>query len=99
MPNLVTGDAASATAPTARYHYAAARCAEQSARSISVRRSVGSIPASDLDAAKAVQSSYYLLAAAYRSATHRLERGERLRIRLEAILRPAVRSFRTLRDW
>jgi hypothetical protein len=99
MQNLVTVDAPSTTAPTAHSHYAHARCAEDAARSISVRRSVGSIPASELDEAKAVQSSYYLLAAAYRSAAHRLERGERFRIRLEAILRPAGRSFRTLREW
>jgi hypothetical protein len=73
------------------------RCAEQSARSISVRRSVGSIPADELDAAKAVQTSYYLLAAAHRNSAHRLERGERLRIRLERALRPVTRIVHSAR--
>jgi hypothetical protein len=64
------------------------RCAEDTARSISVRRSVGSIPAGELEAAKAVQTSYYLLAAAHRAAARRLERGQRLRLRVGLALRP-----------
>lgn len=83
--------------PTARSHYAHMRCAEQAARSISVRRSVGSIPAGELEQAKAVQSSFYLLAAAHRQAAHRLERGERIRVRVEAIVRPVARIVRSVR--
>lgn len=77
---------------TSNWHYASMRCAEDAARSISVRRSVGSVPAGELETAKAVQSSYYLLAAAHRSAARRLERGERIRIRVERVVRPVVRG-------
>lgn len=63
-------------APTSNSHYAAMRRYENAARSISVRRSVGSIPADELEQAKATQSSFYLMAAAYRSAGRRRERVE-----------------------
>lgn len=79
------------------WHYAAMRRAESAARSISVRRSVGSIPAGELEAAKAVQNSYYLLAAAHRNAAHRLERGERMRIRIERAMLPVTRVVRNVR--
>lgn len=78
--------------PTARHHLAAMRRAEDAARSISVRRSVGSIPAGQLDKAMAVQESYYLVAAAYRQAARRLERGERFRIRVERAVRLVTRG-------
>jgi hypothetical protein len=82
---------------TPNWHYAAMRRYENAARGISVRRSVGSIPVAELDAAKAVQTSYYLMAAAHRNAAHRLERGERIRIRVEAIVRPVTRIVRSVR--
>jgi len=82
---------------TPNWHYASMRCAEDAARSISVRRSRGSIPADDLAAAKATQASYYLLAAAHRNAARRLERGERLRIRVAAFVRPVTRIVRSVR--
>lgn len=92
-------------ARTPNYHYASMRCAEQSARGISVQLSVRgflagfadeSLPA-EIAEMRAAQSSYYLLAAAHRSAARRLERGERLRIRLEALVRPVTRIVRNVR--
>lgn len=82
---------------TPNWHYASMRCAELAARSISVRRSVGSIPADELEAAKAVQTSYYLLAAAHRSAARRLERPQRIRARVERVLWPVTRIVRNVR--
>jgi len=83
---------------TPNWHYASMRCAEDAARSISVRRSVGSVPAGELEAAKAVQASFYLLAAAHRRAAHRLERGERIRARVERVVRLVTRGgFRAVR--
>lgn len=77
--------------PTVRFHLAAMRRAEDAARSISVRRSVGAVPAGELDDARALQESYFLLAAAHRSAARRLERPQRIRLRVELALRPIVR--------
>ncbi|MGY4902543.1 hypothetical protein [Streptomyces sp. 900116325] len=96
---LTGAPAATITAPgrTPNYHYAAMRRAEGAARSISVRRSVGSMPAGELNEAKAVQSSYYRLAAAHRSAAHRLERPQRIRARIGRILWPVTRIVRSVR--
>lgn len=67
-------------APTSRYHYARMRCAEDAARSLSVRHSVHTvlggltvIPREQAEFA-AVRDSYYLLAAAHRNAARRIER-------------------------
>jgi len=73
------------------FHLAAMRRAEDAARSVSVRRSVGSIPADELAEAKAVQSSYYLLAAAHRGAARRLDRPRRIRVRAQRIVWPVAR--------
>lgn len=90
-------------APTARSHYAAMRRYQQAASNISVRlsvrRSVGSIPADDLAAAKAQQDSYYRLAAAYRNAGRRRERADRFwATRPGTLLRITVRGLRAVRS-
>lgn len=85
---------------TPHYHYASMRCAEQSARDISVQLSVRGFlagltdetSAAEIAKLKAARTSYYLLAAAHRSAARRLERGQRLRARVERIARPIVRG-------
>lgn len=68
-------------ARTSRYHYAAMRRADGTARSISVQTSVrGFLGAGSLDEfnrLKAVRDSYYLLAAAHRAAGRRIERRSR----------------------
>lgn len=81
-------------APSVRSHYAAMRRYENAARSISVRRSVGSIPADELEQAKVTQTSYYLLAAAYRSAGRRRERAERRAADWKLFRQEPARYFR-----
>lgn len=84
--------------PTARSHYAAMRRYEDGARSISMRLSVhgflgaGEVSADEFAEMKARRDSYYLTAAAYRRAARRLERGERLRIRVERAVRLVTRG-------
>lgn len=90
------------TAPTRtpQFHYASMRCAEQSARSLSVqvqaRTFLHAVTDEVLDAElaelKAARSSYYLLALAHRNAARRLERGQRIRSRVEQVVRPVVRG-------
>lgn len=90
---------------TPNWHYAAMRRAQDAAGSMSVRLSVRGVVdgfagvASDdeLAALKAHRDSLYLLAAAHRGAARRLERGERLRIRVERVVRPVVRLSLRLR--
>ncbi|WP_030917379.1 hypothetical protein [Streptomyces sp. NRRL B-24720] len=96
---LTGAPAATITAPgrTPNWHYAAMRRAESAARSISVRRSAGLMSADELAEAKAVQASYYRLAAAHRSAAHRLERPQRIRARIGRILWPATQIVRSVR--
>jgi len=85
--------------PTPNSHFAAMRRYEDAARSVSVRRSAGSIPASELEAAMATQESYYLLAAAYRCAAHRRERAERFAAsRPGTLLRVIGRGVRAVRS-
>lgn len=87
------------TTPTARSHFAAMRRYENAARNISVRRSAGSIPAGELEAAKATQQSYYLLAAAHWHAAHRRERAERFAAsRPGTLLRVIGRGVRAVRS-
>src|SRR4051812_44402031 len=66
---------------TSRYHFAAMRCAEQTARNLSVQTSVrGFLGAGSLDEfnqLKAVRDSYDLLAVAHREAGRRVERRTR----------------------
>lgn len=85
-----------ASTPAVSYHYAAMRRAESAANSISVRLSVrgflGSEPAEEIARLKAVRDSYYRLAAAHRNAARRLERGERMRARLERVVRLVTRG-------
>ena len=81
-------------APSVRSHYAAMRRYENAARSISVRRSVGSIPADELEQAKAAQTGYYLMAAAYRSAGRRRERVERRAANWKLFRQEPARYFR-----
>lgn len=97
---------------TANWHYAAARRAENAARSLSVRSSVLGFTSAFGDGTTAderanlrsVRDSYYLLVAAHRAAAHRLERGQRLRYRLSVLTYPAhtvlnrVRRFRNERQ-
>lgn len=85
---------------TPQFHYALMRNAEQSARSISTQLSVRGFLAGLADETsaaefadlKATRTSYYLLALAHRNAARRLERGQRIRVRVERIVRPAVRT-------
>lgn len=79
---------------TPNWHYAAMRRYEDAARSISGRRSAGSIPAGELEAAKTVQTSYYLMAAAYRSAGRRRERAERRAADWKLFRQQPARYFR-----
>ncbi|MFF7576846.1 hypothetical protein ACFZBE_17950 [Streptomyces sp. NPDC008061] len=99
VQNDTGAPAAIITAPgrTVNYHLAAMRRAEGAARSISVRRSVGSMPADELAEAKAVQSSYYRLAAAHRSAARRLGRPQRIRAHIQGALWPVTRIVRSVR--
>jgi hypothetical protein len=63
---------------TSNFHYAHMRCAQDTARGLSVQTSVrGFLGAGSLDEfnrLKAVRDSYYLLAAAHEQAAHRIER-------------------------
>ena len=85
---------------TPNWHYASMRCAEDAARSISVQMSVRGFlagltdetSAAEFAEMKAARTSFYLLAAAHRNAARRLERGERIRIRIERIVGPIVRG-------
>ena len=87
-------------ARTSRYHFAAMRRAEDAARGISIRRSTGSIPADELDKAKAAQNSYYLLAAAHRSAAHKRERAENRALAWAAFTEgPAAYIGCAVRSW
>ena len=83
------------------WHYAAMRRAESAARGITVRQTfgtaLGEISADEFAEMRAVQDSYYRLAAAHSNAAHRLERRERARIRIERIVRPAARIALHLR--
>lgn len=91
--------------PTPNSHYAAARRAENAARSLSVRFSVRSFTgqfagdASPEDRAElaAARDSFYLLAAAHRQAAHRMERGQRTRYRFSVLLWPATRIANKIR--
>jgi hypothetical protein len=86
--------------PTPQFHYASMRHAEQSARSISTQLSVRGLlagladetSAAEFAKLKATRTSYHLLALAHRNAARRLERGQRIRSRVEWIVRPAVRT-------
>ncbi|GHD70322.1 hypothetical protein GCM10010317_077400 [Streptomyces mirabilis] len=73
------------------------RRAESAARSITVRQTfgaaIGAVSADEFAELRATQESYYLLAAAHRAAARRLERPERIRIRVERVVRPVVRGF------
>lgn len=81
---------------TPQFHYASMRCAEQSARSLSVQMSVRGFlagladetSAAEFAELKAARTSYYLLALAHRNAAHRLER----RARVERVVRLVVRG-------
>ena len=85
-------------APTANFHFAHMRCAENAARSLSVRLQVGSIPADEKNAAKEQRRAYYLLAAAHRSAARKRVRAERFwASRPGTALRITVRGVRRVR--
>jgi hypothetical protein len=85
---------------TPHFHYASMRNAEQSARDLSVqlqaRTFLHAVTDEVLDAEladlKAARTSFYLLASAHRNAARRLERGQRIRSRVERIVRPVVRG-------
>lgn len=85
---------------TPHFHYASMRNAEQSARSLSVQLQARTffhavtdeVSAAEFAELKATRTSYYLLALAHRDAARRLERGQRIRARVERIVRPAVRT-------
>ncbi|MEU7338685.1 hypothetical protein [Streptomyces sp. NPDC007074] len=91
----------STTVVTPNGHYARMRCAEQAARSLSVRltvrRSVGAISREEFTRMRAAEDSFYLLAAAYRQAAHRMERGQRLRNRVSGLLSPLHRVANSVR--
>lgn len=86
------------TAPSAASHYAAMRRAEQAARSLSTQHSahivlggLTGITWDEVTEVAAARDSYYLLAAAHRSAAKRMERGDRRRARIKRAARPVVR--------
>lgn len=95
------------TAPTSNYHYARMRCAEDAARSLSVRHSVHTvlggltgIPREQQAEIAAVRDSYYLLAAAHRSAARRIERRENRSLSWNAFKEgPAAYIGCTVRSW
>ncbi|WP_266508875.1 hypothetical protein [Streptomyces sp. NBC_00878] len=69
---------------TSNYHYAEMRCAQRTARSLSARHSahivlgnLTGIPWEQVTKVAAIRDSYYLLAAAHRSAARRIERRDR----------------------
>ena len=76
---------------TPNWHYASMRCAQLAAQALMDDRLDGQPLDGDEYASRAAETSYYLLAAAHRSAARRLERGARMRIRLEALVRPVAR--------
>lgn len=81
--------------PTASFHFAAMRRYENAARSLSVRLSVGSIPAGEKEAAKEQRQAYHLLASAHRSAARKRVRAEKFwASRPGTGLRIAVRGVR-----
>lgn len=88
---------------TPNWHYAAARRAENAARSLSVQASVrgflGDLAGTRDEHAKmiAARDSYHQLVAAHRAAAHRLERGQRLRYRISVITFPAHRIANVVR--
>jgi len=89
---------------TSNFHYARMRLAEQAARSLSVRNSIedflGIQPTADIAKTVAVRDSYYLLAAAYRSAGRRTERRERrTQAWADFRTRPGAYTRCTLRGW
>lgn len=98
VPAPVRAERTTRPVRTANHHLARMRQAEDAARSLSVRLSVRSVVdgfagvASDdeIAAMKARRDSLYLLAAAHRSAVRRLERPQRIRARVERVLRPVV---------
>lgn len=88
---------------TSNFHFARMRCAEQTARSLSVQTSVrGFLGAGSLDEfnqMKAVRDSYDLLAAAHRQAGLRRERAERrAAARADFRARPTAYTRSMVRD-
>lgn len=89
---------------TSNFHYAAMRCAEDVARGLSVQHSVrmfaGRSAADEIADLRATRDSYYLLAAAHRSAGRKRERAER-RTAVWADFRqdPARYTRSTVRAW
>jgi len=94
----------SKSAPSANFHYARMRCAEDAARSLSVQHSVrmftgGSTPNKIADL-RARRDSYYLLAAAHRNAARKRQRAENRALAWSVFREgPALYVRATLRSW
>ncbi|MEW2267890.1 hypothetical protein [Streptomyces sp. NPDC047868] len=89
---------------TPNWHYASARCAERTARSVSDEiaghRRLATMTGVAWDGAAeaaAIRDSYYLLASAHRAAAHRMESGQRLRYRLSVLTHPAHKAANRVR--
>jgi hypothetical protein len=82
---------------TVNYHLAHMRCAQLAAQQLMDDRLDGQPLDGDEHASRDAEKSYYLLAAAHRSAARRLERGERVRSRVEQVVRPVVRAALRMR--
>lgn len=94
-------------ARTSNYHYAAMRRAEQAARSLSTRHSAHTVLAGltgvtweEQAETAAARDSYYLLAAAHRSAARKRERAENRALAWNAFTEgPAAYIGCTVRSW
>jgi hypothetical protein len=89
---------------TANHHYARMRCAQDTARGLSVQTSVrgflGTGSLDEFDRLKAVRDSYYLLAAAHEQAARRRERRENRALAWAAFKEgPAAYVGCTVRSW
>ncbi|MFE2563086.1 hypothetical protein [Streptomyces mirabilis] len=87
-----------ASTGTARSHYAAMRRYEDGASNLTDLLLDGEVPAGDKAAVKAWRDSYYLHAAAYRSAGRRRERADRFwATRPGTLLRITLRGIHNVR--
>lgn len=75
---------------TPNFHFASMRCAELVANGMQDR--IAAAPPVERPALREIQTSYYRLGHAHRNAAHRLERGARIRARVERIVRLVVRG-------
>jgi hypothetical protein len=89
---------------TSNFHYAHMRCAESTARSITVRQAFGAafgaVSADEFAELRTIQDSYYRLAAAHRNAGRRIERRERRAENWAYFRQNPARMVRSIaRDW